>query len=77
MDDYDALSGTVAIQTGQTNATIIVDPNDDNLTELTETVIVTLDTGTGYIVGGSNSATVNIVDVKNVGAPEKVKLTSS
>ncbi|WP_338193282.1 gliding motility-associated C-terminal domain-containing protein [Flagellimonas marinaquae] len=66
VDDYDALSGTVAIQTGQTNATIIVDPNDDNLTELTETVIVTLDTGTGYIVGGSNSATVNIISEDDV-----------
>jgi gliding motility-associated-like protein len=66
VDDYDALSGTVAIQTGQTNATIIVDPNDDNLTEPTETVIVTLDTGTGYTVGGPNTATVNIISEDDV-----------
>ena len=66
VDDYDALTGTVAIPTGQTSATIIVDPNDDNLTEPTETVEVTLDAGTGYTIGTPNTATVNIISEDDV-----------
>jgi gliding motility-associated-like protein len=65
-DDYDALSGTVAIPNGQTNATIIVSPNDDGLTELDETVVVTLDPGAGYTVGAPDNATVTIVSEDDV-----------
>ncbi|MDF0716895.1 gliding motility-associated C-terminal domain-containing protein [Muricauda sp. 334s03] len=63
--DYDQLSGMVAISNGQTSATIVVQPIDDNLTELTETVEVILETGAGYTVGASDSATVNILSEDN------------
>ncbi|MEC3964458.1 gliding motility-associated C-terminal domain-containing protein, partial [Flagellimonas halotolerans] len=59
-DDYDALLGSVDVIDGQQTAVITVNPRDDNLTELDEEVIVTLDTGVGYTIGSPNSATVTI-----------------
>ncbi|WP_421803840.1 Calx-beta domain-containing protein [Flagellimonas sp.] len=64
--DYDELSGSVAIPDGQTNATIVVQPIDDNLTEPTETVEVTLGTGTGYSIGAPSTATVNLLSEDDV-----------
>ncbi|RIV49530.1 DUF11 domain-containing protein, partial [Flagellimonas taeanensis] len=65
-DDYVALTGNVAVQNGQTSATILVSPNDDGLTELDETVTVTLDAGSGYTVGTPSTATVTIISEDNV-----------
>ncbi|MER3374107.1 MAG: gliding motility-associated C-terminal domain-containing protein, partial [Allomuricauda sp.] len=59
-DDYTTLSGSVSVPNGQQAATITVTPIDDGLTELDETVIVTLDSGTGYTVGTPDNATVTI-----------------
>ena len=64
--DYNTLSGSVAISDGQTNASILVTPIDDALTELDETVVVTLDAGTGYTVGTPNNDTVTIVSEDDV-----------
>ncbi|MEZ4810462.1 MAG: gliding motility-associated C-terminal domain-containing protein [Allomuricauda sp.] len=64
--DYTALSGSVAIPNGQPSAIIIVDPIDDALTELDETVVVTLATGTGYTVGTPASDTVTIASEDDV-----------
>ncbi|MBO0322826.1 gliding motility-associated C-terminal domain-containing protein, partial [Muricauda sp. CAU 1633] len=65
-DDYNALSGSVNIPNGQQAATILVTPIDDGLTELDETVIVTLDAGAGYIVGTPDNATVTIASDDDV-----------
>jgi gliding motility-associated-like protein len=64
--DYNTLSGNVSIPNGQQNATILVTPIDDNLTELDETVIITLDSGTGYTVGAPDEATVTITSEDDV-----------
>ncbi len=60
--DFVALSGSVDILDTQESATITLTPIDDTDVELDETVVVTLDTGTGYTVGAApnNSATVTI-----------------
>ncbi len=60
--DYEALSGSVVIPDGQTTATITLTPIDDAVSEGTETVVLTLASGTGYEIGPQNTATVSIVD---------------
>ncbi|MEB3831064.1 FG-GAP-like repeat-containing protein, partial [Phormidium sp. CCY1219] len=67
--DYTALSGTVTIPTGSTTATIDVTPTDDAIIDAGETVIVTLNTGTGYNVGSApnNTATLTITDNDSAG----------
>ncbi len=45
-----------------TTALININPIDDTLAEGSETVILTLGTGTGYTVGATNTATVTIAD---------------
>lgn len=64
--DYTALSGTVTILAGQTSATINVPVVDDDESESTETVIVTLANVTGdpqiQVDTGQNQATVQITD---------------
>ncbi|MDF0707950.1 gliding motility-associated C-terminal domain-containing protein, partial [Flagellimonas okinawensis] len=64
--DYVQLSGTISIPNGQTSATIVVQPIDDNLTELTETVEVTLDSGAGYSIGSPSTATINLLSEDDV-----------
>jgi|GEM_PF-381965 len=58
--DYTALSGIVTIPNGQQSETISVIPIDDSEAELSETVMLTLSSGTGYNVGVPSTATVNI-----------------
>ncbi|ASO07964.1 calx-beta domain protein [Arenibacter algicola] len=58
--DYTALSGSVSIPNGAQSANITVAPINDTEVEPSETVIVTLATGTGYNIGSPSSATVNI-----------------
>ncbi|RPI61687.1 MAG: hypothetical protein EHM48_05235, partial [Planctomycetaceae bacterium] len=60
--DYNSIGTTVTIPNGQSSATITVTPIDDATTESTETVILTLSSGTDYAIGSPNSATVNITD---------------
>ena len=60
--DYQAFSGSVTIPAGSTSTTITVTPIDDSLVESDESVIVTLDPGSDYIVGSPNRATVTIAD---------------
>ena len=50
------------IPSGQTTATITVDPTADNIAEQDETVILTVRPGTGYNVGSPTSATGTILD---------------
>ena len=60
--DYSSLPGTVNFAAGVSSATVTVTPTDDNIFEGTETAILTLATGAGYILGTTTSATVNITD---------------
>jgi subtilase family serine protease len=59
--DYTALQGSVVIPAGATTATVTVVPVDDTVVENPETVIATVTSGSGYIVGSPGSGTVSIV----------------
>jgi serine protease len=67
--DYATLSGTVSIPAGQSTATITVTPIDDTSVEPNETVVATLQAGTGYEVSAPSTATVTIVDNDTASAP--------
>ncbi|MBS3029307.1 MAG: SBBP repeat-containing protein [Dolichospermum sp. DET50] len=60
--DYSNLTGTVSFAAGASTAIVTVTPTDDNIFEVTETAVLTLTSGTGYILGTTSSATVNITD---------------
>jgi hypothetical protein len=64
--DYVAINSPVTIPANQTTATVIVTPVDDGAVEQPETVILTLQAGAGYTVGGASSATVTIADNDNL-----------
>jgi len=62
-NDYQALAGTVTIPANTSTAVVAVVPLDDLVKESTETVIVTLASGTAYqIPGWGTSVTVNLYD---------------
>ena len=58
--DYTALSGTVSVPKGSATATIPVKLIDDSLHENDETVVLTLTTGSGYLVGSPDTHTLTI-----------------
>jgi uncharacterized protein (DUF1800 family) len=60
--DYPLLPGTAMIPTGSATLKIPLVPNPDTETEGLETATITLSTGSNYVVGSSNSATVTITD---------------
>jgi hypothetical protein len=60
--DYQTLSGSVVIPSGQTSATVAVTVIDDPESESDETVTVTLTPDPAYTVGTPNSDTVTISD---------------
>ncbi|GEM_PF-3312498 len=60
--DYAALGSSVTFPAGSPTATRTVTVTDDTVIEDVETVIVTIETGTGYTVGSTASATVEIKD---------------
>ncbi|MFT6933964.1 MAG: hypothetical protein ACJAUQ_000345, partial [Maribacter sp.] len=61
--DYGTIGTSVSIPNGASSATITINPVDDSVVEGTETVILTLVSGTGYDgVGAPSTATVNITD---------------
>ncbi|MBL0164967.1 MAG: Ig-like domain repeat protein [Xanthomonadales bacterium] len=60
--DYAGGVTSVTIPANGTTATITIDPTADNTIEADETVILTVATGAGYIVGTPASATGTIVD---------------
>ncbi len=65
--DYFALSGAVSLGAGEASASITLLPMDDLLAEGPETVVLTLSPDAAYDIGGSNSATITIVDNDNPG----------
>lgn len=60
--DYKALGSEIIVPAGQTSVTISVEVLDDNIHEETETVVLTLASGSGYILDPTKSATVSIID---------------
>jgi uncharacterized protein YjdB len=60
-----ALSGSVTLTSAAPSATITITPTEDTVFEGSETLIVTLQPGTGYSLGGSTAATINIADNDN------------
>ena len=59
--DYVALPGTVTIAGASAETTFLLEPLDDALAEADETVVVTLQPGDGFALGGSSSAVVKII----------------
>lgn len=60
--DYQTLTGSVTIPTGDSAAGITVTPIDDTSYEGPETVVVTLTSSVAYTVGSPNSAVVTILE---------------
>lgn len=60
--DYTAISTTQTLPAGAASMTVNVTPLQDTSNEGTETVILTVTTGAGYVVGTPSSATVNLLD---------------
>ena len=73
--DYTALGTSVTFAAGASTATLTVTPLQDTLVEVNETILLTLATGSGYVVGSPASATVTLTsdDV----APPTVTVTAS
>ena len=61
-NDYDALSGSVVIPVGQSSVTVPINVKDDLITEGDETVVLTLQANSSYVLGSDQSAIVRIVD---------------
>ncbi len=59
---FTATDGTVTFGAGNTTATVTVDPTADNTVEGNETVILTLQAGTGYNVANPSTATGTITN---------------
>jgi hypothetical protein len=53
---FDGSTGTIEMAAGVSSVSIIVNPIADELVELSENLILTVTTGTGYGVGAGNSA---------------------
>ena len=65
--DYDisgvtGSTGTLSVLAGATSATISVDVTDDMAWEAAETVVLTLQDGTGYVLGSTRVHTLTITD---------------
>jgi hypothetical protein len=60
--DFTALTGTVVVRSGATSAVIAVEVRDDTDEEGPETLVVGLADGTGYVLGASTTATMDIGD---------------
>jgi hypothetical protein len=60
--DYNALSTTQTIPSGQSSLTITLTPIDDTVIEDVETATLTVVGGSGYQVGSPSSGTVTITD---------------
>jgi hypothetical protein len=59
---FSSSAGTVNFAAGSSTAVVTVNPSTDSTSEPDETVILTLSSGTGYIVGTPSAATGTITD---------------
>lgn len=60
--DYTTLTGTATVTATNSSVTIPVSVIDDAVNDLGETIIITLQTGTGYVLGSPVSVTLTIAD---------------
>jgi uncharacterized protein YjdB len=60
-----ALSGSVTLTSAAPSATITINPVDDTAFEGSESLTLTIQSGTGYTVGSNSSATISIADNDN------------
>jgi hypothetical protein len=60
--DYQPVGSSVTMGAGVTSVPITITPIDDTLQEGTETITVTLRSGTGYGLTTTNTATINLID---------------
>lgn len=60
--DYAAVNSPLVIAAGQTTGTITINPTADSTVEPDETVVISLNAGSGYMVGSPNSATGTILN---------------
>ncbi|WP_429002915.1 putative Ig domain-containing protein [Xanthomonas sacchari] len=60
--DYAAVNSPLVIAAGQTSGTITVSPTPDTTVEPDETVVISLNAGSGYTVGSPSSATGTILN---------------
>jgi hypothetical protein len=60
--DYNTITGTAVIPAAAITVTIPVIPIDDNVTEPTETVVITLQSATGGVTVDNTPKTLNIID---------------
>jgi hypothetical protein len=60
--DYQITPAYVQFMHGQSTVNLNVAPNNDSTSEPTETIICTLNSGSGYTVGNPSSATINLLD---------------
>lgn len=67
--DYTTLPSSVVIAAGATSATVTVTPIDDSVVEGAETVIATLQSGSGYQIGDPSAGTITITDNDTTPAP--------
>ncbi|MDB6025632.1 MAG: hypothetical protein JWM68_1855 [Verrucomicrobiales bacterium] len=64
--DYTALSGSVTFSATETTTNIFVTPVDDGISELPETVVLTLVDGPGYVSAGSATVTISDNDIPTI-----------
>ena len=60
--DYATINSPLVIAAGQSSGTITVNPTPDGTVEPDETVVISLNAGSGYTVGSPNSATGTILN---------------
>jgi gliding motility-associated-like protein len=74
--DYTAITGTITIPAGDNSVTVPVTVANDQVIEVTETVILTLNggTSTSFVFTGNGNATVNIADDES-STPASLALT--
>ena len=65
--DYTLLPGTATFAAGQSNVVVTVAPIDDEIPEPTETVVLSLVSGTNYGVLAPSSATLSLTDDGDLG----------
>lgn len=62
LSDFQDLSGTIVIPAGDSSAELTINAIQDDLTELQETIVVSLLAGADYEIGARDTATVTILD---------------
>jgi hypothetical protein len=75
--DYNGIFGQIDFLIGQTTKIITITPIDDTEAEGDESVLLTLQTGTNYVLGANTTATVNISDNEASNSFAPVSLSSS